>query len=81
MNPSIAPRELVDRLWIGVDSGKIRTLRIRAKLTQHQAALRAGLSTRQKWNDIERGRRPVTTIELLERIAAALGVRAKDLLK
>jgi transcriptional regulator with XRE-family HTH domain len=36
---------------------------------------------RQQWNDIESGRRKNLTIDTLNKIATALGVKAKDLLK
>ena len=64
-----------------MDSAKIRSLRLELNLTQAAAAERAGLASAQKWNDIENGRRTNLTIETLERVAAALGVKAKDLLK
>jgi transcriptional regulator with XRE-family HTH domain len=70
-----------DKKYIPLDTAKIRQLREALKLTQEQAAKRAGLSSRQKWNDIESGRQTNLTIELLERVARALGVSAKDLLK
>jgi hypothetical protein len=35
----------------------------------------------QIWSDVEHGRRSNLTIETLERVAAALGVKAKELLK
>ena len=49
-------------------------------LSQSAAAELAGLS-RQRWNDIESGRKPNIELDTLDRIAAALGVKAKDLLK
>jgi transcriptional regulator with XRE-family HTH domain len=64
-----------------LDIEKIKTLRERAGLSQAEAAAKAGLKTRQRWHQIESG--TITNIELdtLERIAKALGVKAKDLLK
>lgn len=56
-------------------------MRTAAKLTQAEAAERAGLTGKQVWSDLEQGRRSNITLETLERIAAALGVKAKDLLK
>lgn len=69
-----------------LDTDKIRTLRERRGLTQAQAAMAAGLSqsenaARQRWNAIESGREANITMETLERIAKALGARAKNLLK
>jgi DNA-binding XRE family transcriptional regulator len=78
---STAKPSAVDIPSIGLNTDKIRQLRERLKLTQEQAAARAGLPSRQKWNDIERGRQKNLTIETLERVAAALGVKARDLLK
>ena len=63
------------------DHEKMRRLREKLELTQEQAAAKAGLTSRQQWNDIESGRRASITITTLEKIAAALGVKAKDLLK
>ena len=64
-----------------IDTQKIRALREGLDLTQEQAAGRAGLGGRQRWNDIESGRKSGVTVETLEKIAKALGVKAKDLLK
>lgn len=77
---SSPPCNSADVLGIPVDWKKIGVLREAAGLSQVDAAQRAGVS-RQNWNDIERGRRKVVTIRLLDRIAAALGVSARDLLK
>lgn len=64
-----------------LDVEKIRELREKAGMSQAEAAEKAGLKTRQRWHQIESG--TITNIELdtLERIATALSVRAKDLLK
>lgn len=59
---------------------KLREARLKAGLTQKEAAARVGLSSRQAWNNIERGRADVT-LRTLDKIAAALGVKARDLLK
>lgn len=64
-----------------IDVAKIRQLREDLGLTQDQAAEKSGLGSRQRWNDIESGRKSGVTVETLERIAKALGVKAKDLLK
>lgn len=50
-------------------------------MTLEQAAQAAGLSNRQHWHQIENGSKPNLTVATLEKIAAALGVKAKDLLK
>lgn len=71
----------VDTFSIGLDTDKIRQLRQAKEWTQEQAAQRAGLRGPARWNDIESGRRINVTIDTLERIAKALGVKARDLLK
>jgi DNA-binding XRE family transcriptional regulator len=78
---STAATSSVDIPCIGLDTHKIKELRDKLKLTQDEAAKRAGLPGRQRWNQIERGRETNLTIETLERVAAALGVKARDLLK
>jgi transcriptional regulator with XRE-family HTH domain len=64
-----------------LDFEKMKTLREKLKLSQQQAADLAGLTGRQQWNDIESGRRATITLATLDKIAAALGCKAKDLLK
>lgn len=64
-----------------LDTGKIRGLREQAGLTQQQAAEKAGLESRQRWHQIESGSTPNIELDTLDRIAKALGVKAKDLLK
>jgi transcriptional regulator with XRE-family HTH domain len=64
-----------------LDTGKMKALREKLKFTQEQAAKRAKLGTRQRWNDIESGRRASVTLDTITRIAAALGVHARELLK
>ncbi len=66
---------------MGVDASKIKAIREKLGMTQQEAAQKAGLKNRQYWNNVERGERSNLTIETLEKIAAALGVKAKDLLK
>jgi transcriptional regulator with XRE-family HTH domain len=78
---STSRRGKADRVRIGLDAQKIRDLREQLGLTQDKAAKLAGLSRAQVWSDIENGRRANLTIETLERIAAALRVKARDLLK
>ena len=48
---------------------------------QEDAAWAAGLNSRQHWNQIETGLRPNITVSMLEKIAKALKIKAKDLLK
>jgi len=72
---------MVDIKGVPLDHEKIKTLRKKLKLTQAEAAALAGINSRARWNDIERGRDANLTIAVLERIARALGVSAKELLK
>jgi transcriptional regulator with XRE-family HTH domain len=72
---------MVDRRSIPLDRHKIKRLRESAGLSQVELARRAGQTSSQIISDIERGRRTNITIATLDRIAAALGVSAKDLLK
>lgn len=50
------------------------------KLTQGQAAERAGFTHRQQWNNIASGRKATITLETLQRVAAALECSPRDLL-
>jgi len=64
-----------------LDVAKIRKLREAAGLSQDDAAKRAGLASRQRWHQIEGGSSINIELDTLERIAKALGVKGKDLLK
>ncbi len=64
-----------------LDTEKIRQLREELKLSQEDAAQRAGLSNRQHWHQIESGGKPNVTLETLERIAKALKTTPCDLIK
>lgn len=65
-----------------LDVEKIRELRTARGWTQQQAADHADLpGGKVRWGDIETGRRANVTLETLERIADALGVEPRDLLK
>jgi transcriptional regulator with XRE-family HTH domain len=64
-----------------LDVQKIKQLREKLELTQEQAAMKAGLKTRQRWNAIESGREASINLVTLGKVAKALGVKAKDLLK
>jgi transcriptional regulator with XRE-family HTH domain len=65
---------------MGVDLDKIRSLREKLKLSQEAAAIKAGFTSRQAWYKIESGQQE-PLVSTLERIAKALGVKAKDLLQ
>jgi transcriptional regulator with XRE-family HTH domain len=64
-----------------LDTEKLHAKRERLGITQSAAAKLAGLSGAQQWNDIESGRRASITLATLDKIAAALKCKAKDLLK
>lgn len=66
---------------MGLDYAKMKTLRQKIGLSQEDAAQAAKLGSKQAWYNIESGRQPNVTIDVLERMADALGVKAKDLLK
>jgi transcriptional regulator with XRE-family HTH domain len=59
---------------------KLRRLREAADLSQAAAASAAGV-TRQRWNDIESGRKTNIELDTLEAIAKAVKAKPKDLLK
>jgi transcriptional regulator with XRE-family HTH domain len=63
-----------------LDLEKIKQLREKLGLTQEQAAHRAGFKSRQAWFNIESGGQS-PSLATLDKIAAALGVKARDLLK
>ena len=62
-----------------LDRAKIKTLREAMKLTQAEAAKRAGM-TLTRWNDVESGGRANVTIDTLGRMADALECTSQDLL-
>jgi transcriptional regulator with XRE-family HTH domain len=66
---------------MGLDNEKVRELREKMALTLQQAADKAGFANRQQWHQVETGAKANITLDTLDRIAAALGVKAKDLLK
>jgi transcriptional regulator with XRE-family HTH domain len=66
---------------VPVNHEKIRELRESLGLTQEQAAKLAGMKGKAQWSELERGRYKSMTVTTLERVAAALGVKARDLLK
>ena len=64
-----------------LDTEKIQALRTKLGLTQEEAAKRAGFKGRQAWNNVESGRQVSISLATLDKIARALGVKARDLLK
>lgn len=65
---------------MAINTAKIESLRKALGLTQEIAAKKSKLPGRAYWNDIVNGRKANVTVDVLERIAATLGVSAKDLL-
>lgn len=64
-----------------VDHKKIKRLREELGLSMEDAAAKAGLTGRQHWHQVESGQTSDVRVSTLEKIARALGVTAKDLLK
>ena len=64
-----------------LDITKMRELREKRGLSLAQAAKAAGFAGRQQWHQIESGQRTNIELNTLEKIAEALGVKARDLLK
>jgi transcriptional regulator with XRE-family HTH domain len=64
-----------------LDLEKLKALRAKAGLTQEQAAKKAGIGGRQSWSNIESGYKANVTLEVLGKLAQALGVNAWELLK
>jgi DNA-binding Xre family transcriptional regulator len=63
-----------------LDIAKIKSRREKLGITQTDAAAKAGMS-RQRWNDIESGRKTNIELETLDAIAKVLECKPKDLLK
>jgi transcriptional regulator with XRE-family HTH domain len=70
-----------DKSRIALDRKKIRELREALGLSQVDAAKRAGFLRSQFWSDIESGRRSGITLKTLDKLAKALNVHPRDLLK
>ncbi|HEY1687131.1 MAG TPA: helix-turn-helix transcriptional regulator [Tepidisphaeraceae bacterium] len=64
-----------------LDTEKVKALRIKAGLSQDDAAKAAGFKGRQAWNNFENGRQANMELATLGRIAAVLKCNPKDLLK
>ena len=64
-----------------LDLEKIKALRLKAGLTQDQAAKKANMGGRASWNHIESGRKANVTMQVLGKLARALGVKPRDLIK
>ncbi len=64
-----------------LDHEKLKALREKKGLTMEEAAAKAGFASRQHWYMIESGKRLNIELATLDKIADAVGVKAKDLLK
>jgi transcriptional regulator with XRE-family HTH domain len=65
-----------------LDHAKIKRLRLKQGLSQGDAAKLAGFKTRQQWSNVERNATGYSvSMATLERMAKALGVKARELLK
>lgn len=64
-----------------LDTKKMEARRKALGLSQEEAASRAGLATRQQWNNIVSGRRSNVTMETLDKIAEALNCNSRELIK
>lgn len=64
-----------------LDADKLKAERERLDLTQEEAAKAAGVGSRQRWNDLESGRRKNVSLDTLGRIADAFGIDPCKLLK
>lgn len=63
-----------------INIARIAERRVELGLTQQEAAERAGLGTRMRWNDVEHGKRTRCSADVLYRVALALAVRMEDLI-
>jgi transcriptional regulator with XRE-family HTH domain len=77
---STKPPRTADTGGVPLDLVKVRELREKRGLTMEQAATKAGMPSRQRWYEIESGAKPNITIDTLDKMATALGVKARDLL-
>jgi transcriptional regulator with XRE-family HTH domain len=60
---------------------KMRELRLKADLSQGDAAKLAGMTGgASQWSDVENGRKENVTLDTLSKIASALGCDARDLI-
>jgi transcriptional regulator with XRE-family HTH domain len=81
IHPMIATRRRAAKTRLVLDTEKMKALRLKLGLSMDDAARRAGFASRQQWYQIESGNVTNIKLETLNAIAAALGVKAKDLLK
>jgi transcriptional regulator with XRE-family HTH domain len=77
---STAVAPMPDKRAMPLDLDKIKALRLKRGLSQEQAAQLAGIAGRQHWNKIETGKIS-PSIDTLDRVAKALHVSPRDLLK
>ncbi|WP_428939677.1 helix-turn-helix domain-containing protein [Fontivita pretiosa] len=72
---------LADESRIALDLDKLRELRQQRGLSMEQAAKLARMPNRQRWWDIESGRKANITLATLDAICRALKCKPQDLLK
>lgn len=72
---------MVDTADVPIDHAKIRRLREEQGLSLAQLAEKADVSSAGRMSKIETGEVKNITIDTLDAIAKALGVKARDLLK
>ncbi len=77
----IAHHRSTARLLVVLDTTKLRELRLKRGMSMDDAAAAAGFNNRQRWYAIESGQKKNITLDTLNAIAAALGVKAKELLR
>ena len=64
-----------------LDTGRVKQERERQQLSMAAAARLAGMTAAQTWERIENGNGLSLTLRTLNKIAKALGIPARDLLK
>jgi transcriptional regulator with XRE-family HTH domain len=79
--PAAEPAAMPITNGVSLDVEKVKALRMKCGLSLDAAARAAGFTNRQRWFEIESGAKTNITLETLDKLARALGVKAKDLLK
>jgi transcriptional regulator with XRE-family HTH domain len=64
-----------------LDIARVKARREELGLTQEAAALAAGFNGRRSWNNIETGGRTAVTLATLAKLATALKLSPRELLK
>ena len=66
---------------VPIDLAKIKALRLKRDFSYADAAAAAGFPRAQQWYKIESGETANVTVATLDKMAKALNVKARDLLK